>query len=188
MFETIKVEELMRGVWVEYQEERTFHKDYGKWFKDIVWGYSTDEEQRDLVEIGKFGVRGYVNIDCLRGIEITEDMLLDYGFIQVVGLKNIVTYYRDDFGHVKLDTYGIEHIYMRGKNIKWFHNFQRVFYDYTGKTLQPKQTKEPVKERELPKIIQLLKPKTADELLVQIQDAYNKINLTSNSEDVGIEF
>jgi hypothetical protein len=189
MFEGISVNELMRGSWIEYKEERQLHRDYGKWFKDLVWGFSTDDEQRDVVEVGKFGVRGYLAIDCIRGIDITEDMLLDYGFLLITGLKNIVTYYRDDFGHVKLDTYGLQHIYGKGKPIKYWHNFQRIFYDYTGKILVPKTTKEPVKERELTRTEkQILHPKSNEEIIAALKDAEAKLNISVSKDQPELEF
>lgn len=166
----IKVEDLIRGAIIEYQDDRQFidgkpNKEFGKWFMDIIWGYTTDNDQRDMVEVGKFGVRGYIDLSCIRGLDITEDMLLDYGFQMVTGLKNLVTYYRDDVGHFKLTTYGIEHIYMNGKVLRYWHDFQRVFYDYTGKQLHPKVSELPKKEIEFQSQYFPVKPKTDEDIV-----------------------
>jgi len=166
-----RIEELMRGSCIEYQEENPLSKDYCKWFKDIVWGISSDDEtQRDILQVGKYG-RKIIDISSARGIEITEDILLDYGFLHHKNSENITTYYRDDIGFISLAVYGLEHIYMKGKSIKYLHNFQRVFLDYTGKLLYPKKSDPP---KDGPKLsFQLIKPQSGKEILDGIDKLTN---------------
>jgi hypothetical protein len=156
----------MRGSLIEYKEERRFNTGYGKWFKDIVWSCTTDEDERDIVEIGQFGCQGYVDLDTIRGIEVTEVMMVDYGFLITKNMDNHLMLYRDDFGYVRFSTYGIEHVYMFGKPIKYLHNFQRIFLDYTGKLLHPKLSSKPKEEP----ILSFQKKKTGDEILAELKD------------------
>lgn len=163
----IKVEELMRGSIIEYREERQLNKGYGKWFVDIVWGFSTDDDSRDVVEIGVNGSKGFIDISCISGVELNEDVLLDYGFINVHNSSDSISYYREDIGYVKLSTYGIEHVFMLGKSIKFLHNFQRVFFDYKGYKLQPRVTAFP---KANPKYsFEIVKPITAEEMIKNIE-------------------
>ena len=168
----IRVEELMRGSIIEYKEERPLHKGYGKWFRDLCWGITGGDDGRDYVEIGQFGSQGYIDLSCIKGIDITEDLMLEYGFLITKNLDNHLMLFRDDFGYVKFATYGIEHIYMAGKAIKYLHNFQRIFLDYTGRTLHPKQSKPP---KEPPKFsVEIKKQKSGEELLHELKDLQSR--------------
>jgi hypothetical protein len=143
-----RIEEFMRGCIIEYQQTNQLKPNYLRWIETIVWGTTTDDNGRDIIEIGKFGSEGYIDLADVKGIEVTETILVKYGFILMENMSNISTYYRDDFGFVKLDTYGIEHIFMKGKPIKYLHSFQRVFFDYTQKQLRPKPSERPPVEFE----------------------------------------
>lgn len=141
-----KIQEFMRGSVIEFQQNNSLKPNYGKWITDIVWGVTTDENERDVLEVGQFGRLGYIDLLDVRGKELTESILIDYGFIFISNGSNISTYYRDDFGYIKLDTYGVEHVYMKGKPIKYLHNFQRIFFDYKGYILYPKISSAPKQE------------------------------------------
>lgn len=165
------IEEFMRGSVVEFQQTNPREPKYLSWFKDIVWGTTTDDDSRDYLQIGKFGCRGYVPLHSIQGVEITEKIIEDYGFLNIKKSQDCITYYRDDFGYVKLDTYGIEHVYMKGKCIKYLHNFQRIFLDYTGRLLYPKPSQPPKQDFKAT----LIKIDTTDEMLQRISEA-KKIN------------
>lgn len=161
-----KIEEFMRGSVIEFQQNNQLKPNYGKWLTDIVWGTTTDENERDVLEVGKFGSRGYIDICDVKGKELTESILLDYGFIHINNGSDVSTYFRDDFGYIKLDTYGVEHVYMKGKPIKYLHNFQRIFFDYKGYALFPKVSLPPQQEFRSKYVKQ--KNPTADEILSTI--------------------
>jgi hypothetical protein len=162
------IQEFMRGSIVEWRQISPIKGGYLKWHKDIVWGITTDNNERDALEIGKFGCHGLVDLQDIRGVEITEVILDDYGFIRVETKSDLVTYYRDDFGYVKLDVYGLEHVYMKGKCIQYLHNFQRIFFDYTGRTLVPKISERPKSEFKSKYVKQY--PLTASEMLKSIEE------------------
>ncbi len=163
-----KIEEFIRGSVIEYQQQNQLKAGYLKYYQDIVWGTDSDEDGRDIVSIGKFGCNGILYMNEIIGVDITEKLLIDYGFLNVTGNKtDCITYYRDDFGHVKLDTYGIEHLYMKGKPLRYLHDFQRVFFDYKGYILYPKISDMPRKEFESKLVI--TKKHTADEMLTVIK-------------------
>lgn len=175
--ESIKIESLMRGAIIEYQEYRTSYEGFGKWFKDIVWGTSTDDDSRDVVQLGLHGCNGWIELDHIVGVDITEDILLDYGFIQIHGSSDSISYFRDDFGYVKLDVYGIQPIYMYGKTIRYLHDFQRIFLDYKGKKLIARITNNPKEEPKF--LFELKKPVTADEMIKQIEEVKARGTVTN---------
>lgn len=180
----IRIEELMRGSIIEYQCNKQ-SKDYGRWFKDIVWGISSDEDGRDFVEIGMNGLKGWISISNIKGIELTEDILFDYGFLLVNNLNSLVTFYRDDCGYVKLDTYGIQPLFREGEPIRYLHNFQRIFFDTHNKLLVPRVSEMPKVDVESK--LKITKPKSAQELLDEIKILKN-ISSSSNPSNVSYDF
>lgn len=143
----IKIEELTRGSIIEYVQSNPLRPHYMSTVRDFVWGITSDENAIDVVELGKFGRNGYIELRDVLGVEITETVLsVGYGFLHINNMQDCITYYRDDFGYIKLDTYGVQHIYIGGKPIKYIHNLQRIFLDYTGKKLEYKKSDLPKKE------------------------------------------
>ena len=180
------IQEFMRGSVIEYQQKNPLQPNYLKYFRDIVWGTTTDDNANDILEIGKFGCKGYIDLSDVCGVEITDSIIKDYGFVLIENLSDAITFYRDDFGYIKLDTYGIEHVYMKGKCIKYLHNFQRVFLDYTGKMLYPKPSSLPKKEfKSL-----IIKPKEydADTLLKNIKELQSISSVKSDDVSIELEF
>lgn len=165
---THKIEEFMRGGIIEYQQVNPRLDNYLSWIRDIVWGTTTDDNSVDHVEVGKFGCKGYMPLTIIQGVEITDKIIEEYGFLRITGTQDYTTYYRDDFGHIKLDTYGVEHVYMKGKCIKYLHNFQRIFFDYKGYILYPKVSQLPKQEWKSKLVV--TKEHTADEMLKTIED------------------
>lgn len=178
-----KIQEFMRGSEIEYQQKNQLQPGYLKYFRDKVWGTDSDEDGRDIVSIGNIGCRGYLYVEDIIGIEITETMVKDYGFLRIENISDCITYFRDDFGYIKLDTYGIEHVYMKGKPIRYLHDFQRIFYDYKGYILYPKKSDMPRKEFKSALVVE--KKLTADEMLQKIE---NLNNLTGEVTKIDLAF
>ena len=167
-----RIEEFMRGSIVQYKEESPLRGKFCAWYRDIVWGTSTDSDGRDIVEIGKHGCNGYLPLESISGIELTEDVLLDYGFLQVNKQQSLATYYRDDIGYLKLSVYGVENLFSGGKPCRYIHQFQRVFFDFTHKILNPKISEPPVIEKKAS--FQLFELKSGEQMLKEIADLENK--------------
>lgn len=175
----------MRGSVIEYVQTSQLLPGYMKTIRDIVWGTTTDNDSRDILEIGKFGCNGYIPLSAVEGVELTESILIDYGFIRINEVSDCITYFRDDFGYAKLDTYGIEHVYMKGKCIKYLHNFQRVFLDYTGHILYPKVSEKPKQEWKSSYV--KTKEISADEILKGIEEIKN-VGAIIDSSSINIDF
>lgn len=180
------IQEFMQGSVIEYQQKNPLKPGYLKYFKDIVWGTTTDEDSNDLLEIGKFGCNGYLYLTDVIGVDITEVLLIDYGFLRIEKISDCITYYRDDFGYVKLDTYGIEHVYMKGKPIRYLHDFQRVFFDYKGYILYPKISQLP--KQEFKSKLVVTKELTHDEMLDKIKDLTKISGEVDNSVSLDFKF
>lgn len=175
----------MRGSVIEYRQTNPLKPGYLSFIQEIVWGTTSDDDGRDMLEIGKFGCKGYVYLDDISGVEINDKILEDYGFIRINNMSNLITYYRDDFGYVKLDAYGVEHVYMKGKCIKYLHSFQRVFFDYTGKILFPHKSEQPKKE--FKSAFEKEKTVTAEDVLENIEKL-KSIALGDNAPGISFEF
>jgi len=172
------IEEFMRGSLIQYQEESAIKGTLAKWYTEVVWGTSTDNDGRDIVEIGKYGCNGYLDLSVIRGIDLTEEILLDYGFLQVNKQSSLITFYRDDIGYLKLSVYGVECLFTGGKPIKYLHSFQRVFFDYTGKRLSPKTSEPPKVEKKLS--FEFHEKKTGDQILKEIAEIETKYSAAGN--------
>lgn len=181
-----KIEEFMRGSVIEYQQKNQLKPGYLKYYKDIVWGTDSDEDGRDMVSIGRLGCNGVLYVEDIIGVDITEKLMEDYGFINMKNGSDCITYYRDDFGYVKLDTYGLEHVYMKGKPMRYLHDFQRVFFDYKGYILYPKVSDQPKKEFKSTLVVE--KKLTADEMLIKIDTLVKRSDASTDSIGLKLKF
>lgn len=181
------VYEFFKGCTIDFRQLNPRLPNYGKFIRSTVYGVSTDENGVDVLEIGKHGEYGYVDVSDVSGVEITEKIIEKLGFIRTSINQDCITYYREDLGYIKLSTYGVEHLYWKGGSIKYLHTLERVVFDFKGVKL--KYIKSSLPKQEF--VSKLIKHKEFDasEALKKLDELNKQLQSDSESDSqISFEF